>query len=123
MSWNSRLIATYAYFMWNYQITGETMTDRPHRNDVPRQAADWMQPLDDRILELFREKGNLNPAAIEKFWITSANQASRRCSELTRYGLLARMAPGLYTITGEGLGYLDEELDASTLEPVDDVED
>ena len=80
-----------------------------------------MVPVDDRILELFREKGNLNPSAVEKFDVSSANHASRRCSKLAEAGLLERMAPGLYTITEEGLAYLDERLDASTLpDPTDD---
>lgn len=90
------------------------------RDDVVRQSADWMDPVDDRILELFRERGNLNPAAIEQFGVTSANHASRRCSLLARYGLLVRIAPGLYAITDAGLAYLDERLDASELDPVDD---
>ncbi|MBX0346599.1 ArsR family transcriptional regulator [Haloarcula pellucida] len=80
-----------------------------------------MDPIDDRILELFREQGNLNPAAIDEFGVTSANHASRRCSVLAKYGLLHRIASGLYTITDEGIAYLDEELDASTLDPVDDA--
>ena len=97
-------------------MTARTLTD-----DVPRDPADWMVPIDDRILELIRERGNLNPAAIEKFDITSANHASRRCSQLARYGLLERIAPGLYGLTDEGRAYLDEDLDAGELEPVDDV--
>jgi len=79
-----------------------------------------MDPIDDRILELFREKGNLNPAAVEKFGVSSSNHASRRCSKLAKYGLLNRIAPGLYSITEEGLAYLDEDLDASTLQPTED---
>jgi len=82
-----------------------------------------MVPLDDRILELFRERGNLNPAGVEQFGVTSSNHASRRCSKLTEYGLLERLAPGLYTITDAGLAYLDEELDASELEPADGAHD
>lgn len=75
-----------------------------------------MNPLDDRILELVRDKGNLTPLAIEKFEITDKSNASRRCSELVRYGLLTRIAPGLYSITDAGHAYLDETLDASTLD-------
>jgi len=101
--------------------TDEIKSAREHRDDVPRKAAEWMVPVDDRILELFREKGNLNPAAVEKFGISSANHASRRCSKLAEAGLLDRIASGLYAITEEGLAYLDEELDANTLpDPTDD---
>lgn len=89
-------------------------------DDVVRHPAEWMQPVDDRILEIFREHGNLTPAAVEKFGGPSSNHASRRCKKLARYGLLNKIVTGLYTITADGRAYLDEELDASELEPVDD---
>nr|WP_049889555.1 PhiH1 repressor [Natronolimnohabitans innermongolicus] len=82
---------------------------------VVRQPAEWMQPVDDRILELFREHGNLTPAAVEEFGGPSSSHASRRCKQLARYGLLEQIVTGLYTITEEGEAYLDEELDASEL--------
>ena len=85
-------------------------------SDVVRQPAEWMQPVDDRILELFREHGNLTPAAVEEFGGPSRDHASRRCRELARYGLLKRMVTGLYTLSADGEAYLDEQLDASTLE-------
>lgn len=91
--------------------------------DVVRQPADWMQPVDDRILEIIREHGNLTPAAVEKFGGPSSSHASRRCKRLARYGLLYQIVTGLYAITDEGEAYLDEELDASELEPVDDALD
>jgi len=89
---------------------------------VVRQPADWMQPVDDRILEMFREKGNLTPAAIEKFGGPSSSHASRRCKKLARYGLLNQIVTGLYSLSEEGDAYLNEELDASELEPVDDLD-
>lgn len=90
--------------------------------DVVRKDADWMQPVDDRILEIFRERGNLTPAAVEKFGGPSSNHASRRCKELARYGMLDRIVTGLYTITEDGCEYLDEDLDATELErtPLED---
>lgn len=91
-------------------------------DDVVRQPAEWMQPVDDRILEIFREKGNLTPAAVEKFGGPSSSHASRRCKILARHGLLKQIVTGLYGITEEGEAYLDEDLDASELEPVDDLE-
>lgn len=84
-----------------------------------RQDAEWMAPSDDRILELIREHGNLTPKAIENFGGPSRQYASERCAELAEYGLLDRIYRGLYGITDEGLAYLDEELDASTLEAED----
>ena len=90
--------------------------------NVVRQPAEWMQPIDDRILEIFREHGNLTPAAVEKFGGPSSSHASRRCKQLTHYGLLKQIVTGLYTITEDGEAYLDEELDASNLEPIEDTE-
>lgn len=84
---------------------------------VVRQPADWMQPVDDRILEIIREHGNLTPAAVEKFGGPSSSHASRRCKKLARYGLLKQIVTGLYSITDPGERYLDEDLDASELEP------
>lgn len=101
--------------MCNYQ-TDDSKSSGGVRDGVPRKDAEWMVPVDDRILELIQEKGNLNPAAIEQFDVTSANHASRRCSKLAEYGLLDRMAPGLYALTDEGLAYLNRELDASELQ-------
>lgn len=88
--------------------------------NVVRQPAEWMQPVDDRILEIFREHGNLTPAAVEKFGGPSSSHASRRCKQLARYGLLEQIVTGLYTITEEGAAYLDEGLDASELEPAEE---
>jgi hypothetical protein len=88
-----------------------------------RQQADWMVPSDDRILELIRQHGNLTPKAIEHFGGPVRQHASTRCRKLANYGLLTKIYRGLYGITDAGEAYLDEKLDASTLDPVDDVED
>jgi hypothetical protein len=85
-----------------------------------RKPADWMQPVDDRILEAFRGYGNLTPAAVEKFGGPLSNHSSRRCKKLARHGLLEQIVTGLYTITEDGEAYLDEDLDASELDPIDD---
>jgi hypothetical protein len=87
-----------------------------------RQDAEWMVPSDDRILELIREHGNLTPTAIDDLGGPSAGHARNRCPVLAEYGLLERISRGLYGITEDGEAYLDEELDASELEPVDDLE-
>ncbi|QZA88393.1 PhiH1 repressor [Salinarchaeum sp. IM2453] len=87
-----------------------------------RQSADWMVPADDRILELIREHGNLTPSAIEAFGGPTSDHASRRAKKLASYGLLNQVHRGLYGITDLGESYLDEELDASELEPVESAE-
>lgn len=85
--------------------------------DEMRKDADWMVKADDRILELIREHGNLTPGAIEALGGPVSDHASRRAGKLARYGLLYRIHRGLYALTDEGRAYLDEELDASELEP------
>lgn len=79
-----------------------------------------MVPSDDRILELIREYGNLTPTAIEEFGGPVANHAGRRCRLLAQYGLRNRIFHGLYGITDDGVAYLDEDLDASTLDAITD---
>lgn len=88
-----------------------------------RQPADWMVAVDDRILELVREHGNLTPRAIDEFGGTSSDHASRRAGKLVKAGLLYRITRGLYGITEEGIAYLDEDLDAATLPDPGDVDE
>jgi hypothetical protein len=85
-----------------------------------RQRADWMGQVDEQILELLREEGNLNPATVEKFDVTVGNYASNRLSLMTDYGLVERLGPGLYRITEAGEAFLDGDLDASTLDGPDE---
>ena len=80
-----------------------------------------MKPADDPILEVIRGDGNMTPLAVSKEgWIPRVDitrkYAGVRCRALARRGLLAAVDKGLYRITDEGLQYLDEELDADTLE-------
>lgn len=102
------------------------MTSVHHEYGV-RQSADWMKPPDDRILEEFSDEGNLAPVAMSREGRVdrvdiSRKYAGERCRELTSYGLLEYVDDGLFRITDQGKGYLDEELDASKLEPTDEAE-
>lgn len=81
-----------------------------------------MQPVDDRILELLRDEGNLQPHTITdkinelaQDLDYSAGHVGRRCRILSDRGLLEKFGVGVYSITGNGLAYLNEELDAATL--------
>lgn len=91
------------------------MSVTPDSPDDMRQAADWMVPSDNRILELLREEGNLTPRAIEDFGGPVSGHASDRLPRLADAGLVIRISHGLYRITDDGIAYLDEDLDASTL--------
>lgn len=89
------------------------------RSNVVRERAEWMRPIDERIMETMRDEGNLTPQAIENLGVSSRSHASVRLSKLAKYGLVERVAEteGLYRLTDKARGFLDEELDASTLEP------
>ncbi|SFT04295.1 hypothetical protein SAMN04488556_4040 [Halostagnicola kamekurae] len=89
---------------------------------VVRQRAEWMRPVDEKILETMRDEGNMTPSALEQLDVTVANYASNRLSKMANYGLVERVAQGLYRITEEGAAFLDEELDANELESAEDSE-
>jgi DNA-binding PadR family transcriptional regulator len=76
--------------------------------------------IDDRILELVAEEGNMTPKAASKEgdeprlrW--SATYINDRMSALERHGLLKRIAKGVYAITDDGKAWLDRELDLRDL--------
>jgi len=87
---------------------------------VVRKRADWMTRIDEEILETMRDEGNMTPQALDSaFDVTAANYARDRLSQMERYGLVEKLARGLYRLTDDGRAFLDEELDASELEPED----
>jgi len=96
------------------------MSSTPHDGGVVRQRADWMRPIDERILETMRDEGNMTPRALDDFGVTSQGHANDRLAALAEYGLVERISHGLYRLTDEGKAFLDEELDASSLESVDE---
>lgn len=75
-----------------------------------------MTRADDEILEWLEECGGGTPMAIAKDIDKHNDYISQRCSKLVDLGLLKRPSRGFYVITGEGIGYLAGELDASDLE-------
>jgi hypothetical protein len=87
-----------------------------------RKRAEWMRPVDERIMETMRDEGNLTPYALdETFDVAVANYASNRLSKLAQYGLVERLGRGLYRLTEDGRAFLEEDLDASELEPGKDA--
>lgn len=88
-----------------------------------RKPGDWMQPADERILEVLRAKGNLQPKTITELMTEQATDleytsehVGRRCRALEERGLLSRFGAGVYSITDTGREYLDGELDAGDLD-------
>jgi len=96
------------------------MSSTTQDTPVVRQRADWMRPVDEHILETMRDEGNLTPRAVDDFDVTSQSHASDRLTQLARYGLVEKISRGLYRLTDEGRGFLDETVDAGDLEPSDD---
>ena len=81
---------------------------------VMRQSGTWMTIWDDRILETLRSEGPMAVGSIaERNDIrVSDSTVSRRCSKLVEHGLTIHIGNGVYQITEEGEGYLNEEYDA-----------
>ncbi|MEZ3118040.1 PhiH1 repressor [Halobaculum sp. MBLA0147] len=102
--------------------TGAIMRNAHQTTDEMRQRAEWMVPSDDQILELLHDNQHLTPKGIEHYGGPSSGHAHDRCAVLAEYGLIERVVQGLYKLTDEGRAYLNEELDASELEPVDEAE-
>jgi hypothetical protein len=82
---------------------------------VMRRSAEWQSAPDDRILEIAAEDedgivkvGNL---AKNDDVHVGQSQVSRRCKILAEHGLLRAIGDGVYVITDEGRGYLDEKYD------------
>lgn len=88
-------------------------------NDEMRDRADWMVYADDPILETMRDLRASSPQEVAKEINYSREHINRRMGVLYKYGLLDRPSRGLYRITDEAEEYLDENLDASTLEERD----
>ena len=92
------------------------MSSTARAGDVVRQRADWMRPVDERILETMRDEGNMTPQALdEAFEVCAANHASNRLGKMAKYGLVEKLSRGLYRLTDAGEAFLNEELDASEL--------
>ena len=107
------------------QYIGETMSASAANQREMRRPARWMRPMDDRILEALRESGNLTPFGLSKEGYvprvdTTPSYTSERCRELLKYGLVMIVDKNLYAITDRGCAYLDENLDASTLDELDE---
>lgn len=81
-----------------------------------RQPADWMTPMDDRVLEVLNAGLVLSPTIIAYNIDKSREAVGRRLSELSDAGLVNRIERGRYEITDRGREYLAGEIDADELE-------
>jgi len=85
---------------------------------VARKPAEWMTPLDERILELLAVEGWATPASVARRLSLRASVARvrERCAILTQAELVAPVSRALlhYEITGAGRRYLEGRLDMRT---------
>lgn len=76
-----------------------------------------MRPVDEPLLEALRDEGSMTPTMMEDRGITeAANYAGERLRKLAEYGMVDRVAYGVYRITEDGEAFLDEEIDAAELD-------
>jgi Mn-dependent DtxR family transcriptional regulator len=85
-----------------------------------RKSANWMQQVDERILEHLSEEGWASPRTMvsdSRFGKLKVSRAHvrERCEELTRRELVVPIYSDMYEITSEGLAYLRGDLDAGHL--------
>lgn len=74
---------------------------------VIRKPSDWMRPIDDPILEVFRSSDLVLTPAIIAFNIGySREEVNRRLSKLESHGLIRKIERGKYQITPQGKRYL-----------------
>ena len=81
-----------------------------------RKSAEWMCPLDERVLEYIDNEGWATPSLIhhKTAMLASRRRVFERLKMLEGAELVGRMFEGgiMFELTGEGKRYLDGELDA-----------
>ena len=81
-----------------------------------RQRAEWWVLTDDMILEYLRDEGTGTPKVLSDALGKSQGYINQRLSTLADYGLVTKVARGVYQLSEQGEQYLDEDLDVSQLE-------
>jgi biotin operon repressor len=72
-----------------------------------RHPAEWMTPMDDRVLELFHTSDLvLTPAIIAYNIDYSRGEVNRRLAELETHGFVEKVERGKYRLTEQGEQYL-----------------
>ena len=85
-----------------------------------RKRADWMNQADEKILEVLEGGLMLGPTTIAKNGDLSRSWVSNRLSILQAYGFVEQVEEGYYQITDRGRRWLEGEVDASELDPIED---
>ncbi len=84
------------------------------------ELAEWMDPIDEEILEAMCETHVFAPEHVEQEDVCRAPKAAYRCRELTKHGLLTKQLTGVYDITELGRQVLEGEVDPTELEEGDE---
>ncbi|WP_049925247.1 hypothetical protein [Halopiger goleimassiliensis] len=80
------------------------------------EIPEWMIPLDEDILELFRaDEDVFAPSHVVEADICPDPQAAYRCRQLADHGLLEKHMTGVYEITDLGERVLDGDVDPDEL--------
>jgi ArsR family transcriptional regulator, cadmium/lead-responsive transcriptional repressor len=83
------------------------------------ERPDWMEPIDDEILERLRDGEVFMPKQIAEGIDARSPRVAYRCRELSTYGLVTTLATGMYDLSEQGRRYLENELDPNQLDPED----
>ncbi|MFB6253663.1 MAG: ArsR family transcriptional regulator [Halobacteriaceae archaeon] len=79
-----------------------------------RNASDWMQPIDDQILELFHSTDLvLTPSIIAYNIDYSREETNRRLTKLANHDMVEKVDRGKYRITELGQQYLEGPLSST----------
>ena len=83
-----------------------------------RVPAEWMKPIDDRLLEYLNEEGTATPKSIadDDRIVYDRQYIGVRLRALKDAGLVEKVGRGVYRITGEGTEYLAGTRDLRDLE-------
>lgn len=81
---------------------------------MPRKSDDWMEQLDERVLEHLADEGVSTPRvmASRRGFGASEPRVAERCRMLADAGFVAPVSDRTYEITTWGLRYLSGQVDA-----------
>lgn len=87
-----------------------------------RHSGDWMNLIDDRILEYLDENEAASPIEMKKGGPIKYDRAyiGRRCKKLVDKGLIREISDATYMITDDGIAYLEGRLDTGDWRYIDE---
>lgn len=86
---------------------------------MSEDSAEWMEPMDDEILEALRDEDIFTPNQIADAVDKYPPDVATRCRQLADHGLVTKHTTGMYDLNERGERYLAGELDSGELEADD----